>query len=236
MGTLCSGFPCFLCSDSASVLQPCLPLRAESSPSSVLRDILPGGLCDSRGTLEIWDVCGYRRISDALSDVAAGCQSSPSLHPCALCTQQQHLHSAWGLDLDYLPSPACSPHFHVCFLFTFSIQDVNGRWFFFFWFQGSSHRSLSAIQPLKLVRLITSTFWNWKPRRPAFILLKLSQFVENRLELSDHKWLLLQHPHYLPKASLRITSGLLSACFVLKSVGSYRAPLLVFVLLSISAI
>lgn len=45
--------------------------------------------------------------------------------------------------------------------------------------------------------------------------------MENRLELSDHKQLSLQHPHYLPKVSRRITSRLLSACFVQRSVGSH---------------
>lgn len=115
---------------------------------------------------------------------------------------------------------------HVCFFFPSSIQDANGRRFFFFFLVSRSSRwSLSAIQPLELVRLITSTFWNWKPCRAAFILLKPSQFVENRLELSEHKQLLFQQPHYLPEVSCRITSGLLSACFVLRSLGSYMLHL-----------
>lgn len=134
MGTLCSRFPRFLCSDSASVLQPCVPMRAESSPSAVLRDILPGGLCDSRGTLEIWDVCGYRRTSNALSDVAVGCQSSPSLHPYALFTQQ-HLCSAWGLDPDNLQSPARSPRFPRVLLIHFLYSGCKWQTVFLFGFK-----------------------------------------------------------------------------------------------------
>lgn len=60
---------------------------------------------------EHWNICGYRRTSDALSDVAVGCQSSPSLLPYTLFTQQQHLYSASGPDPGYLQSPACSPCF-----------------------------------------------------------------------------------------------------------------------------
>lgn len=113
----------------------------------------------------------------------------------------------------------------MCFLFTSSTQDTNGRWFFFFGFkvfslEPFSHSTWSASQTSSL-NYLNFSFWNWKPCRPAFILLKLNQFVENRLELSDHKQLLLQHPHYLPKVYHRITSRLLSAYFVKKSVGYY---------------
>lgn len=161
-------------------------------------------------------------LPGALSNVAVGCQSSPSLHPYTLFTQQQHLCSAWGLDPDYLQSPACSPRFRFQrgLLIHFLYSGCKWQIFFFFGFKVFSLEPFS-LSALKLVCLITSTFWNWKPCRSAFILLKPSQFVANRLGLSDHKQLLLQHPHYLPKVSCRITSRLLSACFVQRSVGSY---------------
>lgn len=146
-------------------------------PLSLSRNILPGDLHDSRRTLEIWDVCGYRRTSDAFSDVAVGCQSSPSLHPYTLFTQQQHLYSAWGLGLGYLQSPACSPRSPRVLLIHCLYSGCKWQMVFLFWLRALL---LGAFQPFSLskeVGLITSTFCNWKPRRPAFILLKVSQFV-----------------------------------------------------------
>lgn len=157
--------------------------------------------------------------------MAVDVRAHPPFTP-TLFTQQQHLYSAWGLDPAYLQSPACSPRFPRVLLLPFLYSGCKWQTvFLFFLVSRSSRWSLSAIQPLELVRLITSTFWNWKPCRAAFILLKPSQFVENRLELSEHKQLLFQQPHYLPEVSCRITSGLLSACFVLRSLGSYMLHL-----------
>lgn len=153
------------------------------------------------------------------------CRSSPSLHPYALHSAAASLFSlgAWPclspISSMFSSLPTCASSS----LPLFRMQMADG--FSFFLVSRSSRWSLSAIQPLELVRLITSTFWNWKPCRAAFILLKPSQFVENRLELSEHKQLLFQQPHYLPEVSCRITSGLLSACFVLRSLGSYMLHL-----------
>lgn len=82
---------------------------------------------------------------------------------------------------------------------------------------------LGAFQPCSLVSFIKPVnylafpLWNPKPRRPALILLKPNQFVGRRLELSDHKQLLLSQPHYLPEGRGSITSCLFSAYFVGKS-------------------
>lgn len=187
-GTLGSGFPCFLCFDSASVLQPCLPLRAESSPPSVLQQEYSAwrslwfqrstGISVVTGELQmpfqtwLWDVRAHPPFSPTLSSLSSSISIQPRGLTLAISNLQRVLLAS-----------------HVCFLFTFSVWEANSRWFFSFGFKVFSW-SLSAIQPLKVVHLITSTFWNWNPCRPAFILLKLSQLVENRLELSDHKWLL----------------------------------------------
>lgn len=75
-------------------------------------------------------------LPGALSNVAVGYQSSPSLHPYTLFTQQQHLCSAWGLDPDYLQSPVCSPHFQRGLLIHFLYSGCKWQMFFFFLFQG----------------------------------------------------------------------------------------------------
>lgn len=123
----------------------CSPSSVFKQEHSAWRSLIPEGM---------WDVCGCRRASAALSATAVGCQSSPS-------------HSSLSSSISIQPGGSTLPisnlqrvllASHVCFLFPFSIQDANGRWFFLFLVSRSSHWSLSAIQPLKPVRLITSTF------------------------------------------------------------------------------
>lgn len=138
-------------------------------PRSFSRNILPGGLCDSRGTLEVGDVCGYRRTSDALSDVAVGCQSSPSLHSYTLLTQQQHLYSASGLDPGYLQSPACSPCFPGVLLIHFLCSGSKWQMVSLFWLLGllmepfshstSQTSSLNYLDFLKLKSLQTCFYF-----------------------------------------------------------------------------
>lgn len=52
-----------------------------------------------------------------------GVRAHPSFTP-ALFTQQQRLRSAWGLDLDHLQSPSCSPRCpHSLSLFRMQMAD-----------------------------------------------------------------------------------------------------------------
>lgn len=223
MGTLCSVFPCFLCFDSASVLQPCMPLRAEPSPSSILKQGYsawrsPWFQRDTGRRGWLWLQENFR------CTFKCGCGMSELTLPSPLHSLHSTAASLFSLGawpwLSPISSVFSSLPLPMWASYSFSLFRMQMADFFFFGFKVFSLEPFS-LSALKLVCLITSTFWNWKPCRSAFILLKPSQFVANRLGLSDHKQLLLQHPHYLPKVSCRITSRLLSACFVQRSVGSY---------------
>lgn len=114
---------------------------------------------------------------------------------------------------------------YVCFLFASSIQYANGRWFFFFGFKTFSLEpfSHSACQLHKLVPLITSTFLFEIENLADLLLFCLNWTILWKIGLN---WVitsgfLLQHPHYLLKVYSRITSRLLSAYFVKKSVAYY---------------
>lgn len=98
----------------------------------------------------LWDVRAHHPFTLVLSSLSSSISIQPGGLTLAISNIQRVLLTS-----------------HVCFLFTFSIQDVNGRWVSFL-VSRSSHRSLSAIQPLKQVQLNYLNFLKLKTSQTCF--------------------------------------------------------------------